>query len=65
MEHFIVYKLSHLDTPKFRISFFNSFTNLKVILISAHGAKNIDKKLVQVYEFYSKFVRNNAFYAVN
>ena len=64
MEHFIIHKLETVKTSKFHINFYNSYTNLKIILISAPDAKNVKAKLNQVYVVYSKFLRNNSFYAV-
>ncbi len=64
MEHFIHYRLESVSTSKFKINFFNSFTNLKIILITSLNAKNVKQKLMQVYELYSRFLRNNAFYSV-
>lgn len=65
MEHFIVHKLETVRTSKFHIHFYNSYTNLKIILIAAPDARNIKTKLNQVYMVYAKFLRNNSFYAVS
>ena len=64
MKNFINHRLETIVTNKFKIHFYNSFTNLKIFMISSVGAKTVKNKLARVYEVYGNFLRNNATYSV-
>ena len=59
MEHVITHKLQKVITPKFEMHFFNSLTNLKIILLTKPNAKFVEDKLLKIYQVYADFVRNN------
>ena len=62
MENFMFHRLEHVQTEKFKISFFNSLTNLKIILVCAPRVQQERRLLVRVYELYGDYVKNNTFY---
>ena len=59
MEHVISHKLESVKTDKFVLHFFNSLTNLKIILLTSQDCQNVKSKMLIVYTLYSDFVRNN------
>lgn len=64
MEFVISHRLLSVNTNKFTIHFFNSLTNIKIILFTSPGVTEVEDKLKKVYRMYSEFVRNNWKYMV-
>ena len=62
MENFMFHRLESVETDKFRLSFFNSLTNLKIILICSPRAQGEKALLIRVYQLYGEYVKNNTFY---
>lgn len=64
MEHIITHRLLSVNTSKFSVHFYNSLTNIKIILFTDNNVTLVEDKLKKVYRMYSEFVRNNWKYMV-
>lgn len=64
-EEVLAHKLHFVTTPKFKIHFFTSLTNLRIILVTNPKLLNTNNLFAKIYSAYSDFVSKDASYAVS
>lgn len=63
MENLIKYRLENVETDKFNINYYNSLTNIKIILISNSDTSAVINILKKIYFYYSDIIGKDPFYA--
>ena len=61
----LAHRLKFVTTPKFKIHFYTSLTNLRIILVTNPKLLNSNNLFTKIYRAYSDFVSKDASYAVS
>jgi hypothetical protein len=64
-EDVLQHRLYFVTTPKFKIHFYTSLTNLRIILVTNPKLLNTNNLFSKIYKAYSDFVSKDASYAVS
>jgi uncharacterized secreted protein with C-terminal beta-propeller domain len=64
-EEVLAHRLHFVTTSKFKIHFFTSLTNLRIIIVTNPKLLNADNLFRKIYRAYSDFVSKDASYAVS
>lgn len=61
----LAHRLHFVTTSKFKIHFFTSLTNLRIIIVSNPKLLNADNLFRKIYRAYSDFISKDASYTVS
>lgn len=63
-EDVLEHRLLHVTTPKFKIHFYTTLTNLRIILVTVPNLVNPIQLFQRIYICYSDFISKDASYNV-
>lgn len=63
-EDFVNHRMETVTTPGFKVHFFTSLTNLRIILVTEPKISNVDDLFKKIYLAYSDYISKDASYVV-